>query len=47
MAVLFNPIAPFRMRAYEWQRYDSLAAVVLAAVALYAGNLARTAMGRR
>lgn len=47
MAVLFNPIAPFRMRAYEWQRYDSLAAVVLTAVALYAGNLARSPTERR
>ncbi len=47
IAVLFNPIAPLRMRAYQWQRYDTLAMVVMATVAVYAFSLARSLGVRR
>lgn len=41
VALVFNPIAPPRMRAYQWQRYDVLAAIVMFGVAVYAGYLRR------
>lgn len=39
VALVFNPIAPPRMRAYQWQRYDVAAAVAMVLVALYAWRL--------
>jgi hypothetical protein len=35
VAVLFHPIAPFRMAAYEWQRYDLGTAIVMGTVTAY------------
>jgi hypothetical protein len=39
VAVIFNPIAPFRMRAYDWQRFDILGALAMTGVAIYAWKL--------
>jgi hypothetical protein len=39
VALAFNPIAPMRMRAYQWRHYDVAAAVVMGFVTIYALRL--------
>jgi len=39
IGIVFNPIAPLRMRASQWQQYDIVAALVMATVAIYAWQL--------
>jgi hypothetical protein len=39
VAVIFNPLAPFRMRYYDWQRVDILGAIAMAGVAIYAWKI--------
>jgi len=36
---VFNPIAPMRMRAYEWRRYDIASFISMSYVAIYAWRL--------
>jgi hypothetical protein len=41
VAIAFNPIAPLRMRAYEWRTYDIGATIVMGCVAVFAWRLSR------
>jgi hypothetical protein len=45
VAVAFNPIAPMRMRAYEWRNYDIAATVAMGVVAIYAWRLRNATNG--
>jgi uncharacterized membrane protein YccC len=39
VAIAFNPVAPLRMRAHEWQTYDIGVAIIMGCVALFAWRL--------
>ncbi len=42
VAIAFNPVAPLRMRAHDWQNYDIAAAITMGCVALFAWRLRST-----
>jgi len=35
VALAFNPVAPLKMRAYQWRHYDVAAAIAMAVVTFY------------
>ncbi len=39
VAIAFNPIAPLRMRAHDWQTYDVGVAITMGSVAFFAWRL--------